>query len=191
MDRRGASPRGLCSSSSFSTALEATWEKGMRLWNMASDGPEFKSWLNLNFCLIWSYLTSLMEKAMATPSSVLAWRIPRTVESGALLSTGLHRVGHDWSDLAATSLSFRVLIHKILGKIISHGLTRINIRSKVQGICKVDTWQEAAVCRLAPSPPEHSSWGLETAQISHSGNITVPEWLQVQRGAQSLLCVDH
>ena len=60
---------------------------------MVSDGPEFKSWLNLNFYLIWSYLTSL---------------------------------------------SFRVLIHKILGKIVSHGLTRINIRVKVQGICKID-----------------------------------------------------
>ena len=33
---------------------------------------------------------------MATHSSVLAWRIPGT----GLLSLGLHRVGHDWSDLA-------------------------------------------------------------------------------------------
>ena len=42
-----------------------------------------------------------LEKAMATHSSVLAWRIPGTVEAGGLLSMGLHRVGHDWSDLAA------------------------------------------------------------------------------------------
>ena len=38
---------------------------------------------------------------MATHSSVLAWRIPGTGEPGGLPSIGLHRVGHDWSDLAA------------------------------------------------------------------------------------------
>ena len=38
---------------------------------------------------------------MATHSSVLAWRIPGKGEPGGLLSVGLHRVGHDWSDLAA------------------------------------------------------------------------------------------
>ena len=42
-----------------------------------------------------------LEKEMATHSSVLAWRIPGTREPAGLLSTGLHRVGHDWSDLAA------------------------------------------------------------------------------------------
>ena len=42
-----------------------------------------------------------LEKEMATHSSVLAWRIPGTGEPGRLPSMGLHRVGHDWSDLAA------------------------------------------------------------------------------------------
>ena len=37
---------------------------------------------------------------MATHSSVLAWRIPGMGEPGGLPSMGLHRVGHDWSDLA-------------------------------------------------------------------------------------------
>ena len=41
-----------------------------------------------------------LEKEMATHSSVLAWRIPGMGEPGGLLSLGLHRVGHDWSDLA-------------------------------------------------------------------------------------------
>ena len=44
-----------------------------------------------------------LEKEMATNSSVLAWRIPGTGEPGGLPSTGSHRVGHDWSDLAATA----------------------------------------------------------------------------------------
>ena len=43
------------------------------------------------------------EKEMATHSGVLAWRIPGTGEPGALLSMGSHRVGHDWSDLAAAA----------------------------------------------------------------------------------------
>ena len=38
---------------------------------------------------------------MATHSSVPASRIPGTAEPGGLLSMGSHRVGHDWSDLAA------------------------------------------------------------------------------------------
>ena len=44
-----------------------------------------------------------LEKEMATHSSVLAWRIPGTGEPGGLPSMGLHRVGHDWSDLAAAA----------------------------------------------------------------------------------------
>ena len=36
-----------------------------------------------------------LEKGMATHSSILAWRIPRTEESGGLQSMGLHRVGQD------------------------------------------------------------------------------------------------
>ena len=40
---------------------------------------------------------------MATHSSVLAGRIPGTGEPGGLPSVGSHRVGHDWSDLAAAA----------------------------------------------------------------------------------------
>ena len=42
-----------------------------------------------------------LEKEMATRSSVLAWRISGTGEPGGLPSVGSHRVGHDWSNLAA------------------------------------------------------------------------------------------
>ena len=44
-----------------------------------------------------------LEKEMATHSSVLAWRIPGMGEPGGLLSMGLHRVRHDWSDLAVAA----------------------------------------------------------------------------------------
>ena len=43
------------------------------------------------------------EKAMATHSSTLAWKIPGTAEPGGLPSMGSHRVGHNWSDLAAAA----------------------------------------------------------------------------------------
>ena len=37
----------------------------------------------------------VLEKEMATQSSVLAWRIPGTGEPCGLLSMGSNRVGHD------------------------------------------------------------------------------------------------
>ena len=40
---------------------------------------------------------------MATHSGILAWRIPGTEEPSGLPSMGLHRVRHDWSDLAAVA----------------------------------------------------------------------------------------
>ena len=36
-----------------------------------------------------------LEEDMATHSSFLAWKIPRTEEPGGLQSTGSQRVGHD------------------------------------------------------------------------------------------------
>ena len=44
-----------------------------------------------------------LEKEMTTHSSVLAWRIPGTVERCRLPSMGSHRVRHDWSDWAAAA----------------------------------------------------------------------------------------
>ena len=53
-----------------------------------------------------------LEKAMATHSSVLAWRIPGTGEPRGLPSVGSHRVGHDWSDAAAAAyLGVDLLVH--------------------------------------------------------------------------------
>ena len=46
-----------------------------------------------------------LEKEMATHSTVLAGRIPGTGEPAGLLSMGSHRVGHDWTDLAAAAVA--------------------------------------------------------------------------------------
>ena len=48
-----------------------------------------------------------MEKAMATHSSTLAWKIPWTEEPGGLQSMGSQRARHDW----ATSLSLFTFMH--------------------------------------------------------------------------------
>ena len=45
----------------------------------------------------------MMEKEMATHSSILALRVPGTAEPGGLPSMRFHRVGHDRSDLAAAA----------------------------------------------------------------------------------------
>ena len=44
-----------------------------------------------------------LEKEMATHSSIPAWRIPGTEKPSGLSSVGSHRVGHDWSNLAAAA----------------------------------------------------------------------------------------
>ena len=52
---------------------------------------------------------------MATHSHILAWRIPGTGEPGGLPSVGSHRVGHDWSDLAAAAAKINMIRHIIFG----------------------------------------------------------------------------
>ena len=54
-----------------------------------------------------------LEKEVATHSSVLAWRVPGTGEPGGLPSMGSHRVGHDWSDLAAAAAARRAKVEKL------------------------------------------------------------------------------
>ena len=48
-----------------------------------------------DFTFTFTFHFHALEKEMATHSSVLAWRIPRTGEPGGLPSMGSHRVGHD------------------------------------------------------------------------------------------------
>ena len=68
---------------------------------LQSMGSLSQTWLS-NFSFTFHF--HALEKAMAPHSSVLAWKIPGTGEPGGLPSLGSHRVGHDWSDLAAVGL---------------------------------------------------------------------------------------
>ena len=75
-----------------------------------------------------------LEKEMATHSSVLAWRIPGMGEPGGLPSMGSHRVGHDWSDLAASKSRqvnnfINCLRHWVLSQLILSDLLNNNVLS--------------------------------------------------------------
>ena len=54
-------------------------------------------WLHSHFSL------SCIGEGNGNPLQCFAWRIPGAGEPGRLLSLGLHRVGHDWSNLAAAA----------------------------------------------------------------------------------------
>ena len=68
---------------------------------------DLKKW---KLCYVSAFVVAhsyVLEKEMATHSSVLSWRIPWTEEPGRLQSMGSLRVGHDW----ATSLSLFTFMH--------------------------------------------------------------------------------
>ena len=84
------------------SCLENPTDRGA--WYAAVRGVA-KSWTRLSG-FTFTFHFHALEKEMATHSSVLAWRIPGTEEPDGLPSMGSHRVGHDWSDLAAAAAAF-------------------------------------------------------------------------------------
>ena len=75
---------------------------GEAWWAAAHGVAKSQTWLS-DFTFTFHFLA--LEKEMATHSRVLAWRIPGTGKPGRMPSMGSHRVGHDWSDLAAAAMS--------------------------------------------------------------------------------------
>ena len=74
-------------------------EKGVHQFNLQN--------IPTTTCKICRTPCNKMEKAMATHSSTLAWKIPWTEEPGRLQSMASRRVRHDW----ATSLSLFTFMH--------------------------------------------------------------------------------
>ena len=87
------------------------------------------------------------EKEMVTHSSVLAWRIPGTGDLGGLPSMGLHRVGHDWSDLAAAAAAWTMLNTLIVWTTTNCGkfFKRWEYQATWPASCKTCMHEEATV----------------------------------------------
>ena len=91
-----------------------------------------------------------LEKEMATHSSVLAWRIPGSGEPGGLPSMGSHRVGHDWSDLAAAAA---LLIRREENK---KREAKKAGRQAVWASCRAESTPEGP--RPSPPPGQEGRW---------------------------------
>ena len=91
------------------SCLENPMDRGA--WQAAVHGvTKSRTWLS-NFTFTFHF--HALEKEMATHSSVLSWRIPGTGEPGSLQSMRWHRVGHDWSNLAAAEKT--MLLSRVTG----------------------------------------------------------------------------
>ena len=84
------------------SSIHGIFQAGILEWG-ATAFSEYKVTVSrdLSTWRIWWSLVTWTEKAMATHSSTLAWKIPWMEEPGRLQSMGSRRIGHDW----ATSLS--------------------------------------------------------------------------------------
>ena len=88
---------------------------------------------------------------MATHSSILAWRIPGTKEPGGLPSMGLHRVGHDWSNLAVYSdLFFPYSLHSVMMPSFPQGAKKLRFLKHQLNVLPTH--------RMTPSSPQWSNW---------------------------------
>ena len=98
--------------------MRSQWQKSLTL-NRKTTKPFLKEVVIIIIsCLFWvrrrfGQCTAVtLEKEMATHSSVLAWRIPGTGKPGGLPFMGSHRVGHNWSDLAAAAAAVPLKLYQ-------------------------------------------------------------------------------
>ena len=132
-----------------------------------------------------------LEKELATHSSVLAWRIPGTGEPAGLQSMGLHRVEHDWSDLAATTTIIyakQKKTHRCKEQTFGlrgrrrgwydlreqHWNMYITI-CKIDNQCKFDAWSRALKAG-ALGQPRGMGWGGRWEGVQDEGTHVHP-WL--------------
>ena len=95
----------------FSHSQDPAKSRQLRNYTLGSEERrEVSRFYRLNVCVKMNpQYDGISEKAMATHSSTLAWKILWTEEPGRLQFMGSWRVGHDWSDLAAAAAAWRYL----------------------------------------------------------------------------------
>ena len=114
------------------------------------------------------------------PTSVLAWRISGTAEPGGLPSIGSHRVGHDWSHLAAAATAAGPSVHGIsqarilewIAISFSRGFSWLRDRTHVSWFRQVDS---LLLSHLGSHMNVYSGFihsKLQTTQMSLTG-----EWI--------------
>ena len=116
---------------------------------------------------------------MATHSNVLAWRIPGTGEPGGLPSMGSHRVGHDWSDIAAAAANPYVTTGKTIaltrqtfvGKVMCllfNMLSRLVITFLPRSKCLLISWLQSPSAVILETPKIKSATvSIVSSSICH------------------------
>ena len=118
---------------------------------------------------------------MATHSSTLAWKIPWTEEPSRLLSMGLHRVGHDWCDLAAAAAKSRYSRARLLGFELSSTVKNLPAMKELQ---ETQVWSPGWEDPLEKAMTTHSSilawripWTEAPDKLHSTGLQRVGKWL--------------
>ena len=123
-----------------------------------------RSWTRLSDFNL-TFQSHTLEKEMATYSIVPAWGIPGTAEPGGLSSMGLHRVGHDWKDLAAAAVMFDAHISR------STHLTVSDIKSNIwHGIMEIS---EKAMAPHSSTLAWKIPWMEEPGRLQSMGSLRV------------------
>ena len=117
----------------------------------------------------------IAEKAMATHSSTLAWKIPWTEELGRLQSMGSLRVGHDWM----TSLSLFTFMHwrrKWHSSVLAWRIPGTGEPGGVSGVAQ--SWTRLKrLCSSSYIPNENLKVFL-AKEVHKSNNIVFHQWDQ-------------
>ena len=110
---------------------------------------------------------------MAIHSSILPWRITWTEEPGGLQSIGLHRVGHDGSDLACMhDLGYSSCPEGIFISLESH---------PSKSVVSSRAWTSTECCRnskepIGPNLGDHRSSGKEI-KLDGRGAAQLQKWI--------------
>ena len=83
-----------------------------------------------------------LEEGMASNSSILAWRIPRTEEPSGLQSVGLQRVGHN-----CVTKHTKAFWTRVLGWNPLKGIANESCEAALCYICEFFHWNILAACR--------------------------------------------